>query len=131
MLRITAGNKVIALALAILMFATPFTSLLAQQATMSDYVQGKIDGERDAKGNPLWILAGAGCGIFGAGAAYLIKPSPPAHALIGKSTEYVLGYTEGYKNKARSENTKWACSGWLLSFAVLLLVSTLGETSGE
>jgi len=101
-------RKPVALLLILVIFATP---LLAQQTT-DEYLQGKLDGERDAKGNPLWFLAGAGCGIIGAGAAYLIKPSPPASALIGKSAEYVLGYTEGYKNKARNQNTTYACAGW-------------------
>ena len=97
------------LSLIFLLIATP---LLAQQ-TMDDYVQGKLDGERDAKGSPLWFLAGLGCGIFGAGAAYFIKPSPPTHALVGKSSSYVMGYTEGYQNKARNKNTTYACAGWV------------------
>ena len=105
---ITLTKKGIALTLAILIIATP---LLAQQ-TMDDYVQGKLDGERDSKGNPLWILAGVGCGVFGVGAAYFIKPSPPAHALVGKASGYVMGYTEGYQKKSRNKNAGYACAGW-------------------
>ena len=127
MARIGSARKVIALVLATLMVATP---LLAQGQT-SDYMQGKLDGERDAKGNPLWFLAGAGCGIFGAGAAFLIKPSPPAHALIGKSTEYVLGYTEGYKNKARNQNTMYACGGWLTFVLIFVAVGGLDTDTDE
>lgn len=117
-------RKALAWSLAILMIATP---LLAQQ-TMNDYLQGKLDGERSARGNPLWFLAGAGCGIFGAGAAYFIKPSPPVHALMGKPTEYVLGYTEGYQNKARNQNTMYACGGWL-AFVVIYAAAGGFETT--
>ncbi len=76
------------------------------------FVQGKIDGESDARGSALWIVAGVGCGIFGVGAAYLMKPNPPLHKLAGRSQGYVLGYTEGYQKKARSTNTGYACAGW-------------------
>lgn len=117
-------RKIFILFLVSILIITP---ILAQQQTMDDYVQGKLDGENNAKGNALWFIAGAGCGIFGAGAAYFIKPSPPAHALIGKSSNYVLGYTEGYQNKARNKNTTYACAGWaawgIFYVAVLLPAS--------
>jgi hypothetical protein len=82
--------------------------------------QGKADGERDAKGNPLWILAGLGCGIFGAGAAYLAKPSPPTYALMGKSSQYVLCYTEAYQSKSRWKNTGYAFLGWATWIVIFL-----------
>ena len=102
-------RKVVCILMVMSLLAVP---VMADQ-DMSEYMQGKIDGEMDAKGNPLWFFAGAGCGICGAGAAYLIKPKPPAANLVGKSGDYVLGYTEGYQNKARNQNTMWACGGWL------------------
>jgi hypothetical protein len=83
---------------------------LSQQG--GNFVQGKMDGARDARGNALWIIAGVGCGILGVGAAYLTKPSPPLDQLAGKSQEYVMGYTEGYQNKAKDINTGYACAGW-------------------
>lgn len=88
------------------------------EAAVDDCMQGKLDGKRDAKGNPLWILAGVGCGICGAGAAYLMKPNPPAEALLGKSSAYVLCYTEAYQSKARMMNTGYACAGWAAFVAV-------------
>jgi len=107
------------------MLSTPIISIA--QTMGNDYLQGKMQGELDAKGNPLWILAGLGCGIFGAGAAYFTKPSPPTTALLGKSTEYILGYTEGYQNKSRKMNTGYACGGW--AGFVLIYLALLGSAS--
>jgi hypothetical protein len=93
-------------------------------------MQGKFDGAAAARANPLWILAGAACGIFGVGAAYLIKPSPPIGSLMGRSSEYALCYTDAYQNKARNGNTAWACGGW--ATFVLIYVAAGGlETSSD
>jgi hypothetical protein len=104
----------------------------AQQATPApaqpgsgNCMEGTADGERDAKGNPLWVLAGAGCGIFGAGAAYLYKPAPPVGKLMGKSSEYALCYTEKYQSKSRNQNTAWACGGWLAFIVVYIAAGGL------
>jgi hypothetical protein len=84
----------------------------SQSGQQEGFFEGKVAGEASAKGNPLWILAGVGCGLFGVLGALLVKPSPPTHALMGKSSDYVLGYTEGYQKKARNANTGYACAGW-------------------
>lgn len=85
--------------------------------------QGKADGERDGTGNPAWVLAGLGCGIFGLGAAYLIKPSPDAGALLGKSSEYVMCYTDAYQEKAKGKNAMYAGIGCLVGAVISLAVS--------
>lgn len=121
MLIIGPAKKTIAVILAILMFTAP---ILAYQ-TSTEYARGKLEGERDARGNPLWLLAGVGCGIFGAGAAYFIKPTPPSHALMGKSPDYVLGYTEGFQNKARMSNVGYACAGWAAFAAIYIAAGGL------
>ena len=82
--------------------------------------QGRADGERDAKGNPLWFVAGLACGIFGFGAAYLIEPSPPASALLGKSSGYALCYTEAYQDKSKGKNAMYAGIGWLVWIVIYL-----------
>ncbi len=115
MIDMSIWRKVISMLMVMLLVAVPVFA-------PDDYVQGKLDGERDAKASPLWFIAGLGCGIFGVGAAYLIKPRPPATALVGKSVEYVMGYTEAYENKGRNQNTMWACVGWT-TWAVIYLVS--------
>lgn len=87
--------------------------------------QGKADGERDGKGNAAWMLAGIGCGIFGVGAAYLIKPNPATGALLGKSSEYVLCYTESYQQSAKNKNAMYAGIGCLILAAInVALTST-------
>jgi hypothetical protein len=108
-MRIGLTGKAIAMTLAVLMIITP---LLAQQQA-SDYVQGKLDGERDATGSALWILAGVGCGCFGVLGAYVFRPSPPAERLIGKTADYVIGYRDGYKGKSANRNALYAAGGWL------------------
>ncbi|MBN2357697.1 hypothetical protein JXO59_16410 [candidate division KSB1 bacterium] len=120
------GIKAMALLLALMMLTTP---MLVMAQGSDDFIQGKVDGERDAKGDPLWILAGVACSCIGVGAAYFTTPSPPSHALIGKSSEYVLGYTEGYKNKARNTNVMYACLGWLVSAAISIALGGLDQIS--
>lgn len=97
-----------------------FIPVFSQTQQPSDFIQGKIDGERDSKGNFLWFIAGVGCGIFGVGAAYLIKPEPSAQSLVGKSSDYVIGYTEGYKEEGRTKNTTYAAVGCLTWTAIYL-----------
>jgi hypothetical protein len=75
------------------------------------FSQGKMDGERDGK------AAGAGAGWYFIGCAspmwaYVLEPDvPSAGALMGKSSEYIQGYNEGYKKKVRGERTKKAWYG--------------------
>lgn len=128
MLEIIERTKLVAFVLAFLMVVCPFSSSLAQ-TTPSDYVQGKMDGERDARGNPVWFLAGLGCGIFGLIGAFVIAPSPPTHALVGKSSDYVLGYTEGYKSKARSGNAMYAAVGAITWVVIYLAVISSDDSS--
>lgn len=106
----------------LLTFLMLFIPVFSQAQQPSDFLQGKMDGERDAKGNFLWFIAGVGCGIFGIGAAYIVKPEPSATALVGKSSDYVLGYTEGYKEEGRSKNTTYAAVG-CLTWSVIYLAT--------
>lgn len=111
-------KKILLLILALTLVLTP---LLAQGS--DDYAQGKIAGEADGKGNALWFIAGLGCGILGFGAALLITPEPPTQALVGKSSNYVLGYNEGYKKKAKGQNALYAGIGWAAWIVIYLAVS--------
>jgi len=115
----------------ILLYCLLFSPMFAQQS-MNEYMQGKIDGERSAKGDPLWFLGGfclSGTGVL---AAYIIKPAPPGIALLGKSTEYIMGYTEGYQDKARKQNAKYACAGFssfLVIYVIYILLLLSSDTS--
>jgi hypothetical protein len=128
MLLLRCVQKPVSLTLILLLLFVP---LLAQQGeSANDFLQGKADGEMDARGNPLWILGGVLCGIFGVAGAYFIKPSPPTEALIGKSAEYVMGYTEGYQNKGRNKNAGYACGGWAISIVIIAAAGGF-NTSGD
>lgn len=109
--------------------------LLAQQkeeelkkTLLSEYVQGKIDGERDgtAAASPIWILAGVGCGIFGVGLAFLVPPSVPAERLVGKSADYAAGYADRYKSSGKMRQTLYACAGWLTWVLIYLAIVAMG-----
>jgi hypothetical protein len=110
----TLWKKSLVLSLAIIMVAAP---LLAQQE-MNEYLQGKKDGELEAKGNGMWFLAGCCLGGVGIIIAYVVEPSVPTDHLIGKSPEYIQGYTEGYINKAKSKNGMNAIYGCVTTTVV-------------
>lgn len=89
------------------------------------YSQGKADGRRDgnAAASPLWGLAGLGCGCFGVGAAFLIAPPVPGEKLIGKSADYVNGYSEGYKSAVVMRQVGYASAGWLIWLVIWLAIT--------
>ena len=101
--------------LIILSLITVPVIVLAQDAGDA-CLQAQMDAERDVTG-PLWFGAGCLFGILGVGAAYLIEPSPSAMGLLGKSPEYVAAYTDCYKDKGRSIQTKNAWTGCLIGVA--------------
>ena len=88
-----------------------------------DFGQGYIQGQFAAKGSASWILGGFCCGIFGVGAAYFIVPDPPAYALMGKSTEYMIGFSEGYRKQSRKKNLQNASIGCVSSILFTVLMN--------
>ena len=107
-------KKVVSTLIILLLIAGPVI-VLAQDAGDA-CLQAQMDAERDVTG-PLWFGAGCLFGILGVGAAYLIEPSPSAMGLLGKSPEYVAAYTDCYKDKGRSIQTKNAWTGCLIGVA--------------
>jgi hypothetical protein len=108
--------------LVVLLLAAP------QIALSSDFDQGRLDGERDARtdvSGTLWFIAGccmSGTGVF---FAYLYAPNPPATRLLGKSPEYVAAYTDAYRAAAKGTQTSNAWSGCVvfgLSYSALVVV---------
>ncbi|HAJ80608.1 MAG TPA: hypothetical protein DCO75_12655 [Fibrobacteres bacterium] len=98
--------------------------------TKEDYLQGRINGKADATGHPAWILAGlAGTGFClligcaGIGVAALVPPSPPEQSLIGKSQNYILGYTESYKSKSRWKNVLYASGGCAMAAFINIIIN--------
>lgn len=123
--RFNISKKIASLIMIILMLSIPVALQSSQTApvqTTSEYVQGRIDGEQAAKGDPLWILGGFLCGLFAVIYCYVQSATPPAIALVGKTSEYILGYTDGYKAK-RSRDAVYAWIGWGASWIFLIAVN--------
>ncbi|HID93980.1 MAG TPA: hypothetical protein EYP60_07775 [bacterium (Candidatus Stahlbacteria)] len=119
-IKIFVNNKrIIALLLVAILFATPILS----QVVVSDYVQGRRDGRREGAGDAsmIWAVVGFGCGCCGVGAAYLWPQAVPAARLVGKSPEYVRGYTSSYKNAKREKETIYAAVGCIVSDIISII----------
>lgn len=86
--------------------------------------QARMDGEQDAETDVsriLWIVVGFFISLIGVIIAYVYQPSPPATRLFEKSQEYVMFYTEAYKNKARSIQLTNTLIGLGISFGIGIL----------
>ena len=120
-------KKILAVSMALILLVMP---LLAQDST-GEYMQGKIDGERDARGEGAWFFAGCLLGATGILIAYIVEPNVPAAQLVGKSNAYVLGYSDGYKRKTQSLNAKNAMTGCGISVAAWLVLYVALIASAE
>ncbi|HDH99566.1 MAG: hypothetical protein DRP94_07100 [Candidatus Latescibacterota bacterium] len=66
----------------------------------------------------MWMGAGFLLGLPGVILAYIVEPSPPTAALVGKPPEYTATYIRAYKEKAREIQAKYAFYGCLIGSAV-------------
>ena len=82
----------------------------AQGIMQDECSEARADADRETSGI-LWFMAGCCIGGLGVLGAYVIKPSPPAVKLMGKTPEYVASYTDCYKDEAQGIQTKWAWIG--------------------
>ncbi len=77
--------------------------------------QGRLDGEKDAKGNPVYACGGATCGVFAVVFAAIQKPAPPTNLMYelrqSKGEAYALGYETAYITKARNKNIIYSLLG--------------------
>ena len=74
----------------------------------------------------LWFGVGFCLPFAGPISSYIIKPDPPASAVVGKSSAYVELYADCYKSGAISNQSKWAWIGTcscILAIPVALAVS--------
>ena len=95
---------------------------------MDDYTKGMLDGEKVAIGNDAWILNGFILPGFAAIHARIHKPTPPKYVqqfLLGKSQDYIKGFTETYQSKSRIENANKALIGSGLFFCIGTLVAVV------
>ena len=109
----------------LLFFSWRIRAVAVQPAAGAETSAGRaiIDAEHDAAvaADPLLWMVGTFigtsvvgclfCGLPAIGIAYIHQPSPPAARLMGKSAEYVLLYTQTYKEKIRSHQVMDATIG--------------------
>ena len=118
----TLVTKSMVVLIAMSIIATPIPAYSQETNTNGGtFTEGLMEGQMMANGNATWVVGGFCCGIFGVGGAYLLPPSPPVHMLIGKSAEYVMGFTEGYKNESKKKNAQYAGIGFIGYLALYLL----------
>jgi len=128
--KIPVSSKItIALFLVALLFATPVLSQLAAP----DYEMGRSDGKREGTSDAslIWAVAGFACGCCGVGAAYMWSQPVPSGRLIGKSSEYVSGYTTTYKKAKRERETIYAAAGCILSSLLSSIYSAINPPTWD
>ena len=101
----------------------------AEGESRDDFAIGHLAGKSDAKGNAFWIVPGCLCGPLAMIVAVFIRPAPPAYQLMGKPAEYVLGYTDSYKKRARWKNVGWSTVGCVASVVAGGLAAVLGAAT--
>lgn len=68
---------------------------------------------KDASNGGLWFAVGCLTGPLGVVGSYVIKPDPPASAMLGKDATYVANYTDCYRESSVASQTKnawWGCA---------------------
>lgn len=100
------------------------TTVPSASAKTDDYVKGKMDGMiKGAKsGNGAWFFSGCLLSVIGLILPYMIDPTLPTEDLIGKSSSYVLGFTDGFNEKAKSANFNYALIGCGVGAAVGIII---------
>ena len=95
----------------------------------NDQNQARIDAEQDAEldvSKILWIVVGFFISVVGILIAYIYQPNPPATKLIDKSQEYVMFYTEAYKDKSRSIQLTYSAVGFAISAGISIFIFLAG-----
>jgi len=81
----TFGAKSIVMLIAMSIIVTPIPAYSQETNTNGGtFIEGLMEGQMLAQGNPAWVVGGFCCGIFGVAGAYLIEPSPPRTYVNGK-----------------------------------------------
>ena len=99
------------------------------------FIIGKSQGERAAKNNisPAgWsfggILLGVGLGLIGTGLAYVgagsdvAVPTSELLSIKNKSTEYQMGFSNGYSTTGKNINQDAALGGGVFGLCILLIL---------
>ncbi len=110
-------------------------------ASSDNYFEGQMAGKKSAETNYSgggWLAGGiAGGFLFGiigggitVGLSAAAKPQPDndiLYSIKDESTDYRMGFTEGYEQVARSKNIQNSCVG--AGLGVLLLVAVVSSQS--
>ncbi len=83
------------------------------------------NGTRDAEaetGGTLWFILGMFTMPYGVAAAYLVSPSPSPEKIAGKSSSYIVSYTDCYKSTAKGIHVKWAWIGFGTAVVLVLIL---------
>ena len=99
---------------------------LPPTATETD-LTAEQDAESDAK-KIRWFVIGLFGNIMGVLIASIYEPAPPASRLLGESPEYVATYTDSYRAKSRSVQTRLSVMGLLIPYGFMLLIIILMES---
>lgn len=107
------------------------TPLLAHAQDVFDEAKQTYEGDpcatahRDAEmsvNKTTWFIVGCLAGVVGWIIAYAIEPNPPASGLVGKSPQYVATYSDCYRSKGKSLQSRAALNGCLIGTAVSVLL---------
>ena len=101
--------------MAVLIFSAPFVAIATQHPVTLE-ARAAAEADAEAKTSKFaWFALGCVGGLIGVAAGYLYEPSPPASALLGKSPEYVVSYTDAYAKKAKGIQGRNAMFGCVLT----------------
>ncbi|MDE0184777.1 MAG: hypothetical protein OXP71_04900 [Candidatus Poribacteria bacterium] len=123
--------KVFALFVVVLMLSVPVVTL----AQRDIHLEARVAAERDAETDTsqlLWIggnfclAAVGGCllGSVGLLGAIIYDPPVPSYRLLGKSPEYVMFYTQAYKEKVENLQLRSSFLGCLGGTVVAVIIWT-------
>lgn len=108
--------------MALLLFSMPFLTL-AQPTVTGDAAQAIIDAQTDVKKDhntdlnvaftAFLVSAVFGCigGSVVVATSQITTPTPPADRFIGKSTEYIVFYTQTYEKERKNQRGQAAFGG--------------------
>lgn len=111
----------------------PKEKQLQNMSTMNseEYMRGIADAKKDAQGSVLFCFSGACLQLIGILLPYIIDYDPPAEKLVGKSPDYIMGYSKQYNSSMKNKNMINAIIGYvgyyvgILSFYFIFIMGSV------
>lgn len=108
--------------IAIFLFTISPVQLIAETMKSSGDVCAQAQMDAGIEVNKfLWGAIGFILGVVGVLIAYMVPPSPPAMKLMGKSSDYVMTYTQCYQEKGKSEQGTASLIGCAISGILVII----------